>query len=87
MSRKKNRQKKATVDRSVQITRMVVNMNQPARKKPMAWLRSSGVEYADTISKPPGVRIIAYEIQNAPYDEKAVAPNVLPTAISLSSIY
>ena len=36
MSRKKNKRKKATVDRSVQINKMVVKMNQPARKKPMA---------------------------------------------------
>lgn len=32
---------------------------------------------------PPGVRMIANEIQNPPYDERAVAPKVLPTAISL----
>ena len=46
-------------------------------------MRFTGDEYAAAISKPPGVRIIAYEIQNPPYDERVVAPNVLPTAISL----
>ena len=35
------------------------------------------------ISNPPGVRMIAYEIQKPPKDESAVAPKVLPTAISL----
>jgi hypothetical protein len=37
-----------------------------------------------TMSKPPGVRIMANEIQNPPYEDSAVAPKVLPTAISLS---
>jgi len=36
MSTKKNKRKKATVDRSVQLNKMVVKMNQPARKRPMA---------------------------------------------------
>jgi len=36
MSRNKNKRKKATVDRRVQINKRVVKMNQPARKKPMA---------------------------------------------------
>ena len=37
------------------------------------------------MSKPPGVSIMANEIQKPPYDESAVAPKVLPTAISLRS--
>ncbi len=39
-----------------------------------------------SIAKPPGVKIIAKEIQKPPYDESAVAPKVLPTAISLYSL-
>lgn len=39
-SRKKNSRKKATVDLSVQITRIVVKMNQPAKKYPNALLKS-----------------------------------------------
>ena len=35
------------------------------------------------IPNPPGVRVMAKEIQNPPYEERAVAPKVLPTAISL----
>ena len=33
---------------------------------------------------PPGVSVMANEIQNPPYEERAVAPKVLPTAISLT---
>ena len=36
-----------------------------------------------SISKPPGVRMMAKEIQKPPYEDRAVAPKVLPTAISL----
>jgi hypothetical protein len=35
--------------------------------------------------KPPGVKIIPTEIQNPPYEESTVAPNVFPMAISLIS--
>ena len=41
------------------------------------------VSSVSSISKPPGVRTIANEIQKPPYEDRAVAPNVLPTAISL----
>ena len=40
----------------------------------------------DSIWNPPGVRMIAKEIQKPPYEDRAVAPNVLPTAISLINI-
>jgi hypothetical protein len=40
----KNREKKATVDLSVHSSRMVVKMNQPVRKKPMADWISAGSE-------------------------------------------
>lgn len=36
-----------------------------------------------TIWNPPGVRMMANESQKPPYEDRAVAPNVLPTAISL----
>lgn len=39
------------------------------------------------IEKPPGVKAIAREIQKPPYDESAVAPKVLPAAISLNHQY
>ena len=94
MSRKKNRRKNATVDLSVQRTRIVVKMNHPTRKNPNALVKSLGsapvgvpsaafTAYAAWIPKPPGVRTIAKEIQNPPYEERAVAPKVFPTAISL----
>lgn len=35
------------------------------------------------ISNPPGVKVMATAIQKPPYDDSAVAPNVLPMAISL----
>ena len=38
-----------------------------------------------TISNPPGVRIMAKESQKPPYEDNAVAPKVLPTAISLET--
>lgn len=38
------------------------------------------------ISKPPGVKMMPIEIQNPPYDERTVAPNEFPTAISLPSL-
>ena len=34
------------------------------------------------IANPPGVKMIAVPIQNPPYEDSAVAPKVLPTAIS-----
>lgn len=76
-SRKKKSRKKATVDRNVHISSMVVKMNQPMRKKPKALLKSLGplpvgapeasvVAYSATISNPPGVSTIAREIQKPP---------------------
>jgi len=41
---------------------------------------------ADMILNPPGVKTMAREIQKPPYEDKAVAPNVLPAAISLHSL-
>jgi hypothetical protein len=88
-SKKKKSRKKATVDRSVQINRIVVKMNHPIRKKPKALLKSLTpapvASYDDTISNPPGVRTTANESQKPPYDDRAVAPKVFPTAISLGS--
>jgi hypothetical protein len=85
MSRVKKRKKKATVERRVQMTRMVVKMNQPMRKNPKALVKSflPPEAYAASMSKPPGVRMIAKESQKPPYEESAVAPKVFPTAISL----
>ena len=95
MSRKKKSRKNATVERSVQRTRIEVKMNQPIRNRPNALVKSSGpapvafpvvasvVAYAAWMSNPPGVRTIAKEIQNPPYEDRAVAPKVFPTAISL----
>lgn len=37
----------------------------------------------EAISKPPGVRMMAVPIQKPPYEDRAVAPKVLPRAISL----
>lgn len=81
-SRVKNRRKNMMVDRSVQSSRMNVKMNQPARKKPSTEASSLASVYASSAWKP-GVRRMAYESQKPPYDDSAVAPNVLPTAISL----
>jgi hypothetical protein len=83
----KKSMKKATVERRVQSRRMVVKMNQPARKYPKALLKSLTPAvaplYSSIMLNPPGVRTIATEIQKPPYDERAVAPKVFPTAISL----
>ena len=87
MSMKKKSRKKATLERRVQRSNKVVKINHPARKKPKAM--SSVVPplavYASMIPKP-GVKMIAYEIQKPPYDDRAVAPKVLPTAISLDVV-
>jgi hypothetical protein len=40
----------------------------------------------DAIWKPPGVRMMAVPIQKPPYEARAVAPKVLPSAISLWSV-
>jgi hypothetical protein len=50
-------------------------------KEKACW--NSSESYDSTISKPPGVSIIAMLIQNPPNDERDVAPNVLPIFISL----
>jgi hypothetical protein len=76
---------------SVQMSRMVVKMNQPARKKPKALLKSltpTVVVAVDVYAAPmpkPGVRTQPMAIQKPPYEERAVAPKVFPTAISLFS--
>lgn len=81
----KNSEKKATVDRRVQTSSRVVKTNQPIRYKPNELRNGAGLSASSvsTMLKPPGVRMIAKEIQKPPYDERAVAPKVLPTANSL----
>lgn len=84
-SRVKKSKKKATVERSVQMSNRKVKMNHPIRYRPNE-LRKGAGEFSssvDAISNPPGVRMMAKEIQKPPYEERAVAPNVFPTAISL----
>jgi hypothetical protein len=87
-SRKKKSRKKAKVERRVQLRSIVVKMNHPARKNPTAEGKLSSADplYASPMPKP-GVTTIAYEIQKPPYDDRAVAPKVLPTAISLPNCY
>jgi hypothetical protein len=85
MSRKKNSRKKATVDLKVHIKSKVVKIHHPIRNTPKA-LTNLLPLYASTISNPPGVSTMANDNQNPPYDDKAVAPNVFPTAISLSKL-
>lgn len=68
-SRVKNRKKKATVDLSVQSRRRNVKMNQPIRKKPNElrnMLDEPSASNELTISKPPGVKMMAKEIQKPP---------------------
>jgi len=84
ISSQKNSRKNMTVERSVQSNNIVVKMNQPIKNNPNESRNVDDVPppRAVTISKPPGVRMIANEIQKPPYEDKAVAPKVLPTAIS-----
>lgn len=49
----------------------------------MSGLPLSAFIRVSTILKLPGVSVIAKAIQNPPYEDNAVAPNVLPIAISL----
>ncbi len=106
MSKEKKREKKATVERSVQSTRIVVKMNQPfdyVSKRRKNWVQEQrptiknspnssakafgpAVLSSFSIWNPPGVRMMANESQKPPYEESAVAPKVLPTAISLCKI-
>jgi hypothetical protein len=82
----KKRKKKATVDRRVHISRRKVKMNQPIRKRPKESRKVlSLISWRALSIAKPGVRIIAKEIQKPPYDDRAVAPKVLPIAISLVS--
>lgn len=76
-----------SVERSVQNNKMVVKMNQPIKKRPNEFRKSLEVPPPRpvTMLKPPGVRMMAKEIQKPPQDESAVAPNVFPTAISLQT--
>jgi hypothetical protein len=68
MSSVKNRKKKATVERSVQIRRIVVKMNHPIRYRPneLRNVASLTLTRLDSISKPPGVRMMAKESQKPP---------------------
>jgi len=85
MSSVKNRKKKATVERRVQMTKIVVKMNQPIRYRPNEFRKFDSLTSASVLSiaKPPGVRMMANDSQKPPYEESAVAPKVFPTAISL----
>ena len=85
MSRVKKRMKKARVERRVHSTKIVVKMNQPARKKPKALVKSAGEVYDAAIARL-GVLTKAKAIQKPPYEDRAVAPKVFPTAISLRSV-
>lgn len=49
----------------------------------MRALGPAAVVMSSMMLKPPGVRIMAKEIQKPPYEDRAVAPKVFPTAISL----
>jgi hypothetical protein len=85
MSSVKKSVKKATVERSVQISSRKVKMNQPMRYSPKESRKGVGdsASNVEAISKPPGVRMMAVPIQKPPYEDRAVAPKVLPRAISL----
>jgi len=85
MSSVKKSVKKATVERRVQINRRKVKMNQPMRYSPKESRKGTGdsASSVDAIWKPPGVKMMAVPIQKPPYDARAVAPKVLPRAISL----
>ena len=84
-SRVKKSVKKATVERRVQISSRKVKMNQPMRYSPKESRKGVGdsASSVEAISKPPGVRMMAVPIQKPPYEDRAVAPKVLPRAISL----
>jgi hypothetical protein len=66
-SQKKSR-KNMRVERRVQNRRMVVNMNQPIKKNPKESLKvvEVGPPRAVMIPNPPGVRVIATDIQKPP---------------------
>jgi len=83
-SRVKKSEKNATVDLRVHKRSRKVNINQPNKKNPKEFKKTALVPppSAVTIPKPPGVRVMAKEIQKPPYEESAVAPKVFPTAIS-----
>lgn len=88
ISRVKKSEKNATVERRVHRSKMKVNMNHPIRYKPKELRKVSSLIFARpvSISKPPGVKMMAKDNQNPPYDDSAVAPKVLPTAISLEIV-
>jgi hypothetical protein len=69
----------------VQMSKRKVKMNQPMRYSPKELRNGSGdsASRVDAIWNPPGVRMIAVPIQKPPYEERAVAPKVLPRATSL----
>ena len=56
------------------------NEQQEGEDEPAHEVQSERVE---AISNPPGVRMMAVPIQKPPYEDRAVAPKVLPRAISL----
>jgi len=68
MSSQKKSKKNMTVERRVQKRRIVVNIHQPMRKNPMLSRNIPLVPppRAETMLKPPGVRIMAKEIQKPP---------------------
>lgn len=85
MSSIKNNRKNPTVDFSVQSRSRNVNINHPIRNSPILLFKPAppSDSFSDaSIPNPPGVSRIANEIQKPPYDDNAVAPNVLPMPIS-----
>jgi hypothetical protein len=85
MSSVKKRKKNATVERRVHSSKMKVKMNQPMRKRPKE-LRNAASDLATScvsMLTGAGMSTMAKEIQKPPYEDSAVAPKVLPTAISL----
>lgn len=84
-SRVKKRRKKATVDRRVQRRMMVVKMNQPVKKKPSTLATLPAYGPSGAVMPHSGVKRMPYESQKPPYELRAVAPKVLPAAISLET--
>lgn len=64
---KSNSEENATVDFSVQVHKMKVNMNQPNMYSPNALANSAVMPpYASAIAKPPGVKTMPKDIQKPP---------------------
>lgn len=68
MSRVKKRKKKATVERSVQSSKMKVKINQPMRKRPKELRKAASDLEASCVSMltGAGIRTMAKEIQKPP---------------------